>query len=83
GTEYYYLVRESLERGPAFLEVIMSDFVAQKIAEFKYLIIGPEPVLKYLLLKENEVRMVKLILLGKIWSIPKDRVRAQLREMYA
>lgn len=82
GTEYYYLVRGGLERGPAFLEVIMSDFVAKKIAEFKYLIIGPEPVLRYLLLKENEVRMVKLILLGKIWSIPKDRLRAQLREMY-
>lgn len=82
GAEYYHLVRGGFERGLNFLEVIINDFVSKKIGEFKYLIIGPEPVLRYLLLKENEVRMVKLILLGKIWSIPKDRLRAQLREMY-
>jgi len=83
GTDYYHLVRGGFERGLNFLEVIINDFVSKKIAEFKYLIIGPEPVLRYLLWKENEVRMVKLILLGKIWGVPKDRVRAQVREMYA
>jgi V/A-type H+-transporting ATPase subunit C len=83
GTDYDHLVTGGFERSLSFLEVIVNDFVSQEIAEFKYLIIGPEPVLRYLLWKENEVRMIKLILLGKIWGVPKDRVRAQLREMYA
>ncbi len=44
---------------------------------------GIEPVITYLYLKEQEIRACRLVLVSKIFGIPKERIAERLRYIYA
>jgi V/A-type H+-transporting ATPase subunit C len=44
---------------------------------------GPEPILAYLLAKELEGRLVRLIMVGKINNLPKETIKERLCDVYA
>lgn len=43
---------------------------------------GIEPIVGYILAVENELRMIRLIMVAKTNRIPEDRLRERLREVY-
>jgi V/A-type H+-transporting ATPase subunit C len=43
---------------------------------------GSEPIIGYLLARENEIKVLRIILVGKINGISSDMIRERLRELY-
>ena len=44
---------------------------------------GPEPLIGYLIGKENEIKNIRIIMVGKINGIPADAIKDRLRDSYA
>ncbi|NLD19826.1 MAG: V-type ATPase subunit [Clostridiales bacterium] len=53
-------------------------FAGAKIVPF-----GLEPVITFLYLKEREIKAVRLVLVSKIFGIPKEQIAERLRYIYA
>ncbi|MDK2799758.1 MAG: V/A-type H+/Na+-transporting ATPase subunit [Clostridiales bacterium] len=43
---------------------------------------GIEPLVAYLMAKENEIKIVRIIMVGKINNISNEIIRERLREAY-
>ena len=52
-------------------------------APAKYIALGPEPVIAYLMAKETEIKNLRIIFTGKINRLPENTIRERLREAYA
>jgi len=63
-------------------ERLMDDYIMGFLKSHKYNPLGIEPVIGYLLAKENEIKLVRMIMVGKINRIPNDRIRERLRDVY-
>ena len=63
-------------------EKLADDFMLNFIKEAKHYIMGPEPVAAYLLAKENELKMIRIIMVGKINQLPVGAIRERLRDVY-
>lgn len=74
----YYLNKGSLTR----LEKLSDDYVINYIKRAKYISLGIEPLIGYLLAKENEIKIVRIIMVGKINNISNEIIRERLREAY-
>jgi len=48
----------------------------------KYVSFGPEPVIAYIFAKENEIKLIRIIMVGKINGIDGEVIRERLRENY-
>jgi len=59
------------------------NFLLQSVRKAKFISIGPEPLIGYILAKENEVKLIRLIVMGKIGAWPKKAIRERMRELYA
>ena len=46
------------------------------------MVLGPEPVIAYLLAKENEIKIIRIIMVGKINRLPTEEIRERLRDVY-
>lgn len=64
---------------PAAFENAASNYLRQLIADAgQSFVIGPEPVFAYLLAKENEIRKIRIIIVGKLNGIPREILRERL-----
>lgn len=63
-------------------ERLMDNYLLDFVKSHKYNPLGIEPVVGYLLAKENELKLVRMIMVGKTNNIPNDRVRERLRDVY-
>lgn len=75
----WYQKTDSLTR----LEKLMDDFLLGYIKKAKYITFGPEPIAAYLLAKENEVKLIRIIMVGKLNRLPVPEIKERLREVYA
>jgi V/A-type H+-transporting ATPase subunit C len=64
-----------LERG-------IEDFLMEFLKKAKYIVFGPEPVLAYGLAKKRELRLVRLLGVGKANQIPVDLLKERISETY-
>lgn len=78
GTRYDKLDTQSITA----LEKAADNFLMESIKSAKYVAFGIEPLIAYLLAKENEIRQVRIILTGKKNGIPADTIKERLREAY-
>lgn len=64
-------------------EKLADDFLLKQITKSKYVTFGPEPFAAFILAKENEIKVVRIIMVGKINRLPAADIRERLRELYA
>lgn len=65
------------------LEKISDNYLMELNKESKYVVFGPEPLFTYLVAKEREINVVRMIMVSKINNISSDKIRERLRETYA
>ena len=63
-------------------EKLADDFIMNITKPFKYKIFGMEPIISFLNAKENEIKTLRIILVGKINNISPYSIRERIREVY-
>jgi len=67
----------------ALLEKLSDAYQAELARTVRLNAFGPEPIVNYILAKENEVRNIRIIMIGKLNGVPNAEIRERLREGYA
>ena len=73
-----YIKTKSLTR----FEKLSDDFIFELAKKGKYVAFGIEPLVGYLMAKENEAKIIRMIMVGKINEIPNELIRERLRDVY-
>ncbi|OGO79515.1 MAG: hypothetical protein A2Y23_09580 [Clostridiales bacterium GWB2_37_7] len=86
-TDYYKVIQEGLEsytktRSFTKLERLIDDYILEFAKKGKYVAFGIEPIVGYLMAKENEAKIIRIIMVGKINDIPNEIIRERLRDVY-
>lgn len=63
-------------------EKLSDDFVFELAKKGKYVAFGIEPLIGYLMARENEAKIIRMIMVGKINEIPNELIRERLRDIY-
>ncbi len=63
-------------------EKLSDDFIFELAKKGKYVAFGIEPLVGYLMAKENETKIIRMIMVGKINEIPNELIRERLRDVY-
>lgn len=63
-------------------EKLADDHLIKYIKQAKYVTFGPEPIVGYLLAKENEFKIIRIIMVGKINQLPVEEIKERLRDVY-
>ncbi|MFZ5974608.1 MAG: V-type ATPase subunit [Bacillota bacterium] len=72
-----------LESGStAQMERLRDDFLLDLVKRHKNNTFGIEPVIGYILAREQEARVVRLVMTAKLNNIPADVVQERVRELY-
>lgn len=66
----------------ASFEKLCDNYIMAYIKQVEYNIAGIEPLIAYLLAKETELKNVRIIMVGKINQIEKNKIRERLRDVY-
>ena len=69
--------------GISEIEKILDDYVISYFKPSKFAILGLDPVIAYLFLKETEIKNLRLIITGMVNKIPAEAIRERLRMSYA
>lgn len=64
------------------LEKMLDDYLLNLAKLGKKTSFGVEPIIGYLKAKENEVKIIRIIMVGKINDIPVETIRERLRDVY-
>lgn len=67
----------------ALFEKLMDDYLLGLVRDARYIALGPEPVVAYLMAKEAEIKNLRIIFTGKLNRLPEGTIRERLRETYA
>ncbi|NLY43769.1 MAG: V-type ATP synthase subunit C [Clostridiaceae bacterium] len=86
-TPYGALLEEGIESYKKtgtliYFEKLCDDFVMDFVKKAKYIALGIEPLIGYLMAKENEIKIARIIMVGKINGMPDDIIKERLREVY-
>lgn len=64
------------------LEKQADNFLIRYIKKAKYITFGIEPLIAYLIAKENEVKLARIVLTGKKSHLPPEVIKERLRDSY-
>jgi V/A-type H+-transporting ATPase subunit C len=64
------------------LEKLSDNYIISFIKKAKHISLGVQPLVAYLLAKENEIKILRIIMVSKINNIPSDVIRERLRDTY-
>jgi V/A-type H+-transporting ATPase subunit C len=67
---------------PTVLEKVIDNYLLELARKGKYVTFGVEPIMGYMRAKENETKIIRMIMVGKINNIAADRIRERLRDVY-
>lgn len=56
-------------------------FIRRLNSDSRFISFGPEPIFAYLVAKEKEISVVRLILVGKLNNIPATKLRERLGDI--
>ncbi len=73
-----YIKTKSLMR----FEKLSDDFLLDYAKKGKYVAFGIEPIIGYIMAKENEAKIIRIIMVGKINNIDNELIRERLRDVY-
>lgn len=82
--EVFLLGTQALEETGLFtlLEKLLDNKIIQYVKDSKYIPFGIEPLASYLIAKDNEIKIARIILAGKISGISSELIKERLRETY-
>ncbi len=63
-------------------EKLSDDYVFEIAKRGKYIAFGIEPIIGYIMAKENEIKAIRMIMVGKMNEIPNEVIRERLRDVY-
>ena len=63
-------------------ERLMDDYLLSFVRKARWNPLGIEPIIGYLLARENEIRLIRIIMVGKNNNLPLHVIRERLRDVY-
>jgi V/A-type H+-transporting ATPase subunit C len=69
-------------RDPGIIERHGDNFLISSLWKSKLVSFGPEPLVTYIIARENEIRALRIILTGKKNRVLPDNIRERLRDVY-
>lgn len=86
-TPYGELVSEAIRRWAdenslSTYEKLADNYLINYIKPAKFVVFGIEPLIAYLLAKEHEIKLIRIIMIGKLNDVPTDIINERLRETY-
>jgi len=86
-TDYYKIMKDGLEDydkngNIAVFERLADDFLMNIIKDTKLISFGVEPLAAYIVAKETEIKLLRIILVGKLNNIPSEVLGERLRDSY-
>lgn len=64
------------------LEKLLDNKIIEHVKNAKYIPFGIEPLAGYLIAKDNEIKIARIIMAGKLANISPELIRERLRETY-
>ncbi|MDD4779887.1 MAG: V-type ATP synthase subunit C [Tissierellia bacterium] len=64
------------------LEKLFDNKIMEHVKSAKYISYGIEPLVAYLIAKENEIKIARIIMAGRLAGIPSELIRERMRETY-
>ncbi|MFA6941202.1 MAG: V-type ATP synthase subunit C [Clostridiaceae bacterium] len=86
-TDYYKIMKAGLEdydrkENIAGFERLSDDFLMNIIKDTKLISFGVEPLAAYVIAKETEIKLLRIIIVGKLNNIPSEVLGERLRDSY-
>ncbi len=86
-TDYVNIVREGIEyyinnQSLALLEKNIENFIMEYMKRAKTIPFGVEPIIGYIYAKENEIKLLRIIMVGQLNNVPPEVIRERLRDSY-
>lgn len=86
-TDYYSVLKSGIEdylnTGDFNLfEKLVDNYTMTYVKNAKYVSFGAEPLIAYIYAKETEIKVIRIIMVGKLNSIAPDTIRERLRDVY-
>lgn len=64
------------------LDAACDGFLLESLRRAKYVAQGAAPLLAFYLAREHELKLVRMLLAGKIFNMPQEQLRWRVREIY-
>lgn len=86
-TQYGPKIKEGLvEYGESskltLFEKSFEDYIMEHIKKGKHINFGPEPLFSYILAKETEIKVIRIIMVAKLNNVKSNVIRERLRDVY-
>ena len=84
---YSDLIKDGVERYIAtnsanLLEKLSDNYIMDLMKTGKLVTFGPERILSYIYAKETEIKIIRIIMVGKLNNIAEEVIRERLRDIY-
>ncbi|WP_291632417.1 V-type ATP synthase subunit C [Clostridium sp.] len=64
-------------------EKYTENFIMKNLKSAKYVTFGPEPIFAYIAAKETEIKIIRIIMVGKLNNVDTAVIRERVRDVYA
>lgn len=87
-TIYSDLIKEGFEgyiatESASLLEKLSDNYIMELMKDSKLVTFGPEKILSYIYAKETEIKVIRIIMVGKLNNIAAEVIKERLRDIYA
>ncbi|MGK0466011.1 V-type ATP synthase subunit C [Clostridium sp.] len=77
-------IEEYIQTGKlSVLEKLSENYMMKNLKDAKYVSFGPEPIFAYIAAKETEIKIIRIIMVGKLNNVSTDVIRERVRDVYA
>ncbi|HBJ2621355.1 TPA: V-type ATP synthase subunit C [Clostridium botulinum] len=86
-TDYNDLIKSGIEYytktgSVSLLEKLVDNYVMDMMKDAKIIPFGVEPLLAYIYAKETEIKIIRIVMVGKLNNISAEVIRERLRDIY-
>lgn len=64
------------------LDALYDNYIMNHAKDAKRVNFGPEPIIAYIIAKETEIKIIRIIMVGKINNVNTEIIRERLRDLY-
>jgi V/A-type H+/Na+-transporting ATPase subunit C len=87
-TKYYRMLEDMLHSEDRTVRLTSLDrdtdgFLLEKLAGMRRMALGPERIVRYMLMRENEVTLLRVVLMGKLHGVSAPVIERRLSSTYA
>ncbi|AIY79265.1 V-type ATP synthase subunit C [Clostridium botulinum] len=86
-TNYNDLIKSGIEHytktgSVSLLEKLVDNYIMDMMKDAKIIPFGVEPLLAYIYAKETEIKIIRIVMVGKLNNISAEVIRERLRDIY-